>query len=110
MNNNIELLKADFFSTQIKENTFILFNPPYGERMQLKNESFYENIGNTLKHLYEGCNIWLISSDISEMKFIGLRPSRKIKVMNGKLECSFRKFEIYKGSKKLKANINPKNT
>lgn len=110
MNNNIELSKADFFSTQVKENTFILFNPPYGERMQLKNESFYENIGNSLKHLHEGCNIWLISSDISEMKFIGLRPSRKIKVMNGKLECSFRKFEIYKGSKKSKANINPKNT
>ena len=46
--------------------------------------------------------IWLISSDIENMKFIGLRPSRKIKVMNGKLECSFRKFEVYEGSKKAK--------
>jgi putative N6-adenine-specific DNA methylase len=34
------------------------------------------------------------------MKFIGLKPSKKIKVMNGELECSFRKFEVYGGSKK----------
>ena len=40
--------------------------------------------------------------NIEKMKFIGLRPSRKIKVMNGKLECSFRKFEVYEGSKKAK--------
>jgi len=39
------------------------------------------------------------------MKFIGLRPSRKIKVMNGKLDCSFRKFEVYEGSKKTKNQI-----
>jgi putative N6-adenine-specific DNA methylase len=31
---------------------------------------------------------------------IGLKPNKKIKVMNGKLECSFRKFEVYQGSKK----------
>jgi putative N6-adenine-specific DNA methylase len=36
------------------------------------------------------------------MKLIGLRPSRKIKVMNGDFECSFRKFEVYEGSKKIK--------
>jgi putative N6-adenine-specific DNA methylase len=33
---------------------------------------------------------------------IGLKPSRKIKILNGKLECSFRKFEVYEGSKKVK--------
>jgi len=104
MNNTIEAFQSDFFSTKIKEDTFVLFNPPYGERLQLNNTNFYENTGNTLKHSYEGCNVWLISSDLLEMKFIGLKPTRKIKVMNGKLECSFRKFEIYKGSKKSKLN------
>jgi len=66
---------------------------------------FYEKVGTTLKHKYEGCSIWIISSDIENMKFIGLRPSRKIKVMNGKLDCSFRKFEVYEGSKKTKNQI-----
>ena len=110
MNNTIEVFQSDFFSTKNKRGYFVLFNPPYGERLQLNNADFYENTGNTLKHSYEGCNVWLISSDILEMKFIGLKPTKKIKVMNGKLECSFRKFEIYKGSKKSKQiNKNLKN-
>jgi putative N6-adenine-specific DNA methylase len=34
------------------------------------------------------------------LKSIGLKPTKKTKVFNGDLECSFRKFEIYDGSKK----------
>lgn len=99
---NIKVTKSNFFETKIPPETFVIFNPPYGERINLGVNDFYEKIGTTLKHNYQGCTIWLISSDIEKMKFIGLKPSRKIKVMNGKLECSFRKFEVYEGSKKSK--------
>ena len=99
---NIKVKTEDFFDTTIEAGTFVLFNPPYGERIPIEVDEFYEEVGNTLKHNYKGCSVWLISSDIENMKFIGLRPSRKIKVMNGKLECSFRKFEVYEGSKKAK--------
>ena len=99
---NIKVKTEDFFDTTIEAGTFVLFNPPYGERIPIDLDEFYEEVGNTLKHNYKGCSVWLISSDIENMKFIGLRPSRKIKVMNGKLECSFRKFEVYEGSKKAK--------
>ena len=101
MYDKINVTKSDFFNTKVKSNTFVLFNPPYGERLELTTE-FYEKIGNTLKSKYQGCRIWIISSDIENMKFIGLRPSKKIKVMNGKLDCSFRNFDIYEGSKKTK--------
>ena len=104
MYDNIKVKKSDFFETEIGPGTFTIFNPPYGERIDLGVNDFYEKVGNTLKHKYEGCSIWIISSDIENMKFIGLRPARKIKVLNGKLECSFRKFEVYKGSKKSKKN------
>ena len=97
---NIKVKTEDFFDTTIEAGTFVLFNPPYGERIPIEVDEFYEEVGNTLKHNYKGCSVWLISADIENMKFIGLRPSRKIKVMNGKLECSFRKFEVYEGSKK----------
>ena len=99
---NIKVTTKDFFDTTIEAGTFVLFNPPYGERIPIDLDEFYEEVGNTLKHNYKGCSVWLISSDIENMKFIGLRPSKKIKVMNGKLECSFRKFEVYEGSKKEK--------
>lgn len=102
MDENILINNADFFNTHIKNNTFVIFNPPYGERLTLPREKFYEEIGSTLKHKYEGCEIWIISSDMQDAKFIGLKPSKKIKVMNGPIECIFKKFEIYKGSKKLK--------
>ena len=100
MFDNIKVTNSDFFETEIAPGTFVMFNPPYGERMDLEINDFYEKVGTTLKHKYQGCSIWLISSDIENMKFIGLSPSCKIKVMNGKLDCSFRKFEVYEGSKK----------
>ena len=36
------------------------------------------------------------------LKAVGLRPSRKIKVFNGKLESRLVKYEMYEGSKKAK--------
>jgi putative N6-adenine-specific DNA methylase len=102
MYNNIKVINSDFFETEISSGTFVIFNPPYGERLELEVNEFYELVGSTLKHKYQGCTIWLISSDLENLKFIGLRPSQKIKILNGKLECSFRKFEVYEGSKKCK--------
>mgnify|MGYP005709589677 FL=1 len=101
---NIKVKNEDFFETKISPNTFVLFNPPYGERIELGMNEFYEKVGNSLKNNYQDCDVWLISSDIENLKMIGLKPNKKIKVMNGKLECSFRKFEVYQGSKKASKN------
>tara|TARA_Y100000589_G_scaffold330656_1_gene380981 strand:- start:1032 stop:2195 length:1164 start_codon:yes stop_codon:yes gene_type:complete len=100
MHENIKVKNANFFEDKISESTFVIFNPPYGERIGLGTNDFYEKIGSTLKHYYQGCTVWLISSDLENMKYIGLKPNKKIKLMNGELECSFRKFKIYQGSKK----------
>ncbi len=102
MHNNIKVKNLDFFETEINSGTFVIFNPPYGKRIDLGVNDFYEKVGTTLKHQYQGCTVWLISSDIGNMKLIGLKPNKKIKIMNGEFECSFRKFEVYKGSKKAK--------
>lgn len=102
MYDDIKVKNLDFFETNIDPGTFVLFNPPYGERIDLGVTDFYEKIGTSLKNNYKDCIVWIISSDIENMKFIGLRPARKIKVLNGKLDCTFRKFEIYEGSKKRK--------
>ena len=63
-------------------------------------ETFYSAIGSTLKHKYPGTHAWMISSNLEALKFIGLRPSRKIKLFNAKLEARFSKYEMYAGSKK----------
>lgn len=81
----------------------MLINPPYGER--LKSEDIiglYQMIGDTLKQNYKDSEAWIIGGDLQAMKFIGLRPSRKIIVFNGPIECRFMKFELYEGSRKGK--------
>lgn len=82
------------------ESGMIITNPPYGERMGSGIEEMYDELGTWFKHEMTGFTCWVISSNEEAFKCIGLRPERKIKVFNGDLECSFRKFTIYDGSKK----------
>ena len=55
---------------------------------------------------YKNCTVWIISSDLENMKMIGLKPTKKINLMNANLKCSFREFKIYVGSKKSKYKEN----
>ena len=98
----ITIEKKDFFGTQkpIKGPLHILFNPPYGERLQVDIPTFYGKIGDTLKQGYPGSLAWFITSNLEALKYVGLRPSRKIKVFNGKLESRLVAYELYEGSKK----------
>ena len=104
----VSISREDFFrSTKINdEYIHLVFNPPYGERLRIDLESFYKKIGDKLKTDYSNSNAWFITSSIEALKFVGLRPSRKIKLFNGKLESRLAKYEIYSGSKKAKKNIN----
>ena len=98
----IEIEQQDFFESK-KENEgylHMLFNPPYGERLEIDLEKFYERIGDTLKQNYHGTHAWFIASNFDAMKNVGLRASRKIKLYNGSLETRLLKYVIYEGSKK----------
>ena len=80
----------------------VLMNPPYGERMVKDNiEELYKSIGDTFKKNFQGYDCWVISSNIEAFKHVGLRPSRKITLFNGQLECKFMKYEMYQGTKKI---------
>ena len=90
----------DFSTLEKKpDSSFIIFNPPYGERLKPGDDALYSMIGEHLKHAFTGSEAWIISTN-SCFKTIGLKPARKIALYNGSLECSFRKFELYKGSRK----------
>jgi len=80
----------------------VIVNPPYGERMDKDNiTELYKQIGDTFKQRFSGYDCWIISSNPEAFKSVGLRPSRKIPVFNGQLECRFMKYEMYRGTKKL---------
>ncbi|WP_417364336.1 THUMP domain-containing class I SAM-dependent RNA methyltransferase [Galbibacter sp.] len=102
----IQVEQNDFFQTEkaSEEKLHMVFNPPYGERLAINMEEFYANIGDTLKQKYPHTDAWFITSNLESIKHVGLRPSRKIKLFNGKLESRLLKYEIYAGSKKAKFN------
>lgn len=76
----------------------LICNPPYEERMGENTEELYEGLGNLFKHSFVGYSCWIISSNMEALKQVGLRPSKRIKVFNGNLECSLRKYEIFEGT------------
>jgi putative N6-adenine-specific DNA methylase len=85
------------------ENGMLVMNPPYGERLAPKDLlTLYENIGERLKHAFTGYTAWILSYREDCFDMIGLRPSARIRLMNGALECEFRKYEIFSGKRKDK--------
>ena len=83
--------------------TTMLFNPPYGERLELADlEGFYKNIGDTLKNGYPDSTVWFITSDLQALKHVGLRTSKRIPMKNGDLDCRFVRYDMYEGSRKAK--------
>lgn len=102
MEDVIEIKRQDFFES--KKELFpllMVFNPPYDERIEITDDEFYKKIGDTFKKSYPNTLAWFISSDLDAAKKVGLRPSRRIKLFNGKLECRFLQFEMYEGTKKV---------
>ena len=100
----IKIERQDFFRTEKEDpdkSLHILFNPPYGERLPIDVDVFYSRIGDTLKQSYPGSQAWLITANMEALKFVGLRPSRRIKVFNGKLESKLVKYALYSGTKKI---------
>lgn len=84
------------------EGALVMINPPYGERLsQDKNVlRLYQDMGTALKHQFNGATAWIISSNEDALKCVGLRPAKKIHLVNGDLECLFNKYELFKGDRK----------
>jgi putative N6-adenine-specific DNA methylase len=83
---------------QPKEKSIIVTNPPYGERISTPDLlGTYRMIGERLKHQFIGGDAWILSYREECFEQIGLKPSLKIPVYNGSLECEFRKYQLFDG-------------
>ncbi len=93
----VDLSKQDFFkSEKIKGTDTLIFNPPYDIRLK-EDEiiTFYKKIGDTLKQKYKDTNAWIFSGNIDALKQIGLKASKKIKLLNGNIDSELRLFEMF---------------
>ena len=78
----------------------IVTNPPYGERLGNPAELvvFYRGLGDVLKRRACGATAWLLVGNRELAKSIGLRPSRRIVLFNGPIECRLLRFDLYEGT------------
>jgi putative N6-adenine-specific DNA methylase len=92
----------------LTEGGVILLNPPYGERMEVEDlPKLYSEIGSSLKHKWPGFKCGLISSNPEALNAVGLRQRINRTVFNGALECKFRVYEMYSGTKRNGPEIEP---
>lgn len=99
----ITIEKKDFFQVEkeTKGPLHLLTNPPYGERLEGDMNVLYQGIGDSFKQSFPNTQAWMISSNMEALKHVGLRPSRKIKLFNGKLESRLLLYPIYEGTKRI---------
>ncbi len=89
----------DFVEPQ--KRALMIVNPPYGERLNSDNLlDVYKNLGERLKHAFQGNEAWIISSSYDCFDQVGLKASARIPLYNGDLDCEFRKYELFQGKYK----------
>jgi len=81
-------------------NATIMINPPYGERLVQENlNELYAMIGQQLKYHYAGNTAWILTSSKEYLKNIGLKPTEKMTLFNGALECTFTSYPLFSGKR-----------
>jgi putative N6-adenine-specific DNA methylase len=97
MMKTIKLSQSAFSDIKTLSNSgVIIMNPPYNKRLPIEDIiSFYQEIGNTLKHSFKGHEAWIISSDVKAIKHVGLKANKKIILYNGPDESRFHQFLCY---------------
>ena len=99
LSKDITIAQQDFKDfTQPAEKSIIVMNPPYGSTPNLLNT--YKMIGERFKRTFAGNEAWVLSYREECFEQIGLKPSIKIPVYNGSLECEFRKYVMFDGKMK----------
>jgi len=99
--NLIQFEKGNFADLNLPlNNATLIMNPPYGERLVLPDlESLYTMIGERLKHQYTSNQAWILSSSANLIHRIGLKPSLKVDLLNGSIECTYQKYELFEGKR-----------
>ena len=82
------------------DNCLIVTNPPYGERITSDDiYGLYAALGTTIKHKFAGSTVWVISSHDECLDKIGLKPSERIRLLNGSLDCWYNRYDIFAGKR-----------
>jgi putative N6-adenine-specific DNA methylase len=71
----------------------VLINPPHGERLET-DAARWRAVGDLLKQRYKGWTAAVLTGE-DRGKAVGLRPRRRIPVMNGPMEGRILIFDLF---------------
>ncbi|MDR3606878.1 MAG: THUMP domain-containing protein [Oligoflexia bacterium] len=97
---NIHIEKRELSACErISERGIFVVNPPYGERLGEVEElrGLYKEIGDTMKKKFQGWEGYVFTGSPELAKEVGLKPSRKIVLFNGAIECRLFRYELFGG-------------
>lgn len=99
---NISLSCQKFQHAEQFENGTLITNPPYGIRLGKIEDvkMLYKELGDFLKQKCKGTSAFIYTGDPSLRKSIGLKTTRRIPLVNGKLKGVLLQIDSYEGSKK----------
>ncbi len=82
------------------ENGLVVMNPPYGERLGEADAlaELYPQMATVFKQRFAGWRVAILTADTRLPKLMRLKPSRKIPLFNGPIECRLYLFEMVAGS------------
>lgn len=96
----LKVMPMEDYENAPAEKGILVTNPPYGERIVPEDlMGLYEMIGERFKHVFMGYSAWVLSYKKECFDKIGLKPSKKIPLVNGSLACEFRKYDIFAGKR-----------
>ena len=98
----VELAGIPFQHVKKFENGTLVANPPYGIRLGSTEDAIrlYTEMGDFIKQRCTGSTAYIYTGDPALRKAVGLRTSRRVPLVNGKLEGVLLRFDSYEGSKK----------
>ncbi|PID93635.1 MAG: RNA methyltransferase [Bacteroidetes bacterium] len=93
---NILLKEQDFINSKpVCEPGVMILDLPLAKDIPGDLDEFYRSVGSTMKLHYPGFRAFILSADRRELHQIGLRPSSKTILYNGKLTSQLNGYELY---------------
>lgn len=103
----LKQIEAQEVRSPSTEPGILLTNPPYGERIDVRGDStfeedelarqFFSAFSTTLKQRFAGWKVFLFSADLAMPKMMRLKESRKTPFFNGAIECRLFRFDMVAG-------------
>lgn len=99
---SVELACHPFQHVKQFANGTLITNPPYGIRLGDPEDVqvLYKELGDFLKLKCTGTSAFIYTGEPSLRKYIGLKTTRRIHLVNGKLEGVLMQIDSYEGTKK----------